>query len=156
MISQTLKDNSEVFGMFFLTFGIDENIINKDHDEFIELRHEHGVHEVHEVGWGICETETHYQELVKAITSGESGFRNLTRSNLDLMITRTKVNLREDFGTIQLIKKNIDLGKRVFVFDGDCIERSVIYTHSQATIFLLDKESRATPRRRARANITLI
>jgi hypothetical protein len=156
MISQTLKDNSEVFGMFFLAFGIDENIIDKDHDEFIELRHEHGVHEVHEVGWGIHETKRHYQELVKTITSGESGFRNVTRSNLNLMITRMKVNLREDFGFSQLIEKNIDSGKRVFVLDGDCIERSVIYTHSQATIFLLDKESRANPRRRARANITLI
>jgi hypothetical protein len=156
MISQTLKDNSEVFGVFFLAFGIDENIIDKDHDEFIELRHEHGVHEVHEVGWCICETERHYQKLVKTITSGESGFRNVIRSNLDLVVARTKVDLREDFGTSQLIKKNIDSGKRVFVFDGDCIERSVIYAHSQATIFLLDKESRATPRRRARANITLI
>jgi hypothetical protein len=156
MISQTLKDNSEMFGVFFLAFGIDENIIDKDHDEFIELRHEHEVHEVHEVGWGIGETKRHNQELVKTITSGESGFRNVTRSNLDLVVTRTKVDLREDFGSSQLIKKNIDSGKRVFVFGGDCIERSVIYAHSQATIFLLDKESRETPRRRARANITLI
>jgi hypothetical protein len=156
MILQTLKDNSEVFGVFFLALGIDENIIDKDHDIFVELRHKHGVHEVQEVGCGIRETKRHYQELIKTITSGESGFRNVTRSNFDLMITRTKVNLREDFGSSQLIKKNIDSGKRVFVLDGDCIERSVIYTHSQATIILLDKESRATQRRRARANITLI
>jgi hypothetical protein len=156
MISQTLKDNSEVFGVFFLAFGIDENIIDKDHDKFIELRHKHGVHEVREVGWGIRETKRHYQELVKTITSGESGFRNVTRSNFDLMITRTKVNLGENFGSSQLIKKNIDSGKRIFVLDGDCIERSVIYTHSQATIFLFDKKSGATPRIRAWANITLI
>jgi hypothetical protein len=93
MISQKLKDNSEVSGMFFLAFGIDENIIDKDHDEFIELCHVHGVHEVHEVGWGIRETKRHHQELVKTIMSGESGFRNVTRSNLDLVITRTKDNL---------------------------------------------------------------
>jgi hypothetical protein len=74
MISQTLKDNSEMFGVFFLAFGIDENIIDKDHDEFIDLRHEYGVHEVHEVGWGICESERHYQELVKTITSGKKRF----------------------------------------------------------------------------------
>jgi hypothetical protein len=117
MISQTLKDNSEVFGVFFLAFGIDENIIVKDHDEFIELHHKHRVHEVHEVGWGICETKRHYQELVKTITSGEGGLRNVTRSNLDFMITRTKVNLREDFGSRQLIKKNIDSGKRVLLGD---------------------------------------
>jgi hypothetical protein len=111
MISQTLKDNSEVFGMFFLVFGVDEDIIDKDHYEFVELCHKHGVHEVHEVGWGISETKRHYQELVKTITSGESGFRNVTRSNFDLMITRTKVDLGENFGSSQLIKKNIDFGE---------------------------------------------
>jgi hypothetical protein len=50
MISQTLKDNSKMFGMLLLIFGIDKDIIDKDHYEFVELRHEHGVHEVHEVG----------------------------------------------------------------------------------------------------------
>jgi hypothetical protein len=156
MISQTLKDNVEVFGMFFLIFGIDEDIIDKDHYEFVELRHKHGVHEVHEVGWGIRETKRHYQEVVKTITSGESGFRNVTRSNLDLMVTRTKVDLGENFGSRQLIKENIDSGKLIFVLDGDCIERSVIHTQSEATIFLFDEKSKTTPRRRARANITLI
>jgi hypothetical protein len=143
-------------GVIFLALRIDENIINKDHDKFIELRHEHGVHEVHEVGGSISESKRHDQELVKTITSGKSGFRNVARSNLDLVVTRTKIDLREDFGTSQLIEKNIDSRKRVFVFDGDYIEGSVIYAHSQATIFLLNKEGRATPRRRARANVTLI
>jgi hypothetical protein len=72
------------------------------------------------------------------------------------MVTRTKVDLGENSGSSQLIKKNIDSGKRIFVLDGHCIERSVIHTQPQATIFLLDKESGATPSRRARANITLI
>jgi hypothetical protein len=73
MISQTLNDNSEMFGMFFLIFGIDEDIIDEDHYEFVELRHKYRVHEVHEVGWGIREAKGHYQELIKTITSGESG-----------------------------------------------------------------------------------
>jgi hypothetical protein len=60
MISQTLKDNSEMFGMLFLVFGIDKDIIDKDHYEFVELRHKHGVHEVHELGWGIRETKGHH------------------------------------------------------------------------------------------------
>jgi hypothetical protein len=98
MISQPLYDNLEMFGMFFLIFGIDKDIIDKDHYEFVELHHKHGVHEVHEVGWGIREAKGHYQELVKIITSGESGFRNVTRSTFDLMITRTKVDLGENSG----------------------------------------------------------
>jgi hypothetical protein len=44
------------------------------------------------------------------------------------MITRTKVDLGENFGSSQLIKKNIDSGKRIFVLDGDYIERLVIHT----------------------------
>jgi hypothetical protein len=72
------------------------------------------------------------------------------------MVTRTKDDLGENSGSIQLIKKNVDSGKRVFVLDGHCIEGSVIHTQPQATIFLLNKESGATPGRRARANITLI
>jgi hypothetical protein len=65
-------------------------------------------------------------------------------SNFDLMVTRTKVDLWENSGCWQLIKKNIDSGKRIFVLDGYCIKRSVIHTQSQATIFLLDKESMTT------------
>jgi hypothetical protein len=72
------------------------------------------------------------------------------------MITRTKVNIRKNFGSSQLTKKNIDSGTRIFVLDGDYIEQSVIHTHSQATIFLFDEKSGTTPRRRALADITLI
>jgi hypothetical protein len=40
-----------MFGMLVLIFGIDKDIINKDHYEFVELLNKHGVHEVHEVCW---------------------------------------------------------------------------------------------------------
>jgi hypothetical protein len=50
MILQMLQDNSKVLGMLLLIFGIDEDIIDKGHYEFVELRNKHGVHEVHEVG----------------------------------------------------------------------------------------------------------
>jgi hypothetical protein len=49
-----------MFGMLFLIFGIDKDIIDKDHYGFVELCHKHGVPEVHEVGWGICETKGHH------------------------------------------------------------------------------------------------
>jgi hypothetical protein len=67
MISQTLQDNSKVFGTLLLIFGVDEDIIDKNHYEFVELHHKHGVHEVHEVGWGICETKGHYQEVDRRV-----------------------------------------------------------------------------------------
>jgi hypothetical protein len=70
--------------------------------------------------------------------------------------TRTKIDLGENFGSSQLIKKNIDAGKRIFVLDGYCIERSVVNTQPQTTIFLFDKESGTTPRRRTWGNVALI
>jgi hypothetical protein len=145
-----------MFGMLLLIFGVDEDINDKDHYEFVKLRHKHGVHKVHEVGWGICETKGHHQELVKTIASGESSFRNVTRSNFDLVVTRMKIDLGENFGSSQLMKENINSGKRIFILDGHYIEQFLVNTQPQATIFLFDKESGATPRRRARANITLI
>jgi hypothetical protein len=44
------------------------------------------------------------------------------------MMTGTKVDLGENFGCSQLIKKNINSGKRIFVLDGYRIERSVVDT----------------------------
>jgi hypothetical protein len=49
-------------------------------------------------------------------------------SNFDLVVTIMKIDLGENFGSSQLIKKDIDLGKRIFVLDGYCIERSVVNT----------------------------
>jgi hypothetical protein len=51
------------------------------------------------------------------------------------MVTITKIDFGENFGCSQLIKKNIDSRKRIFVLDGDCIEWSVIHTQPQATSF---------------------
>jgi predicted oxidoreductase len=126
-----------MFGMLLLFFGIDNNIIDEDHYEFVELRHKHRVHEVHEVGWGICETKGHHQELVETIMSGESSSRNVTRSNFDFMITRMEINLGQNSGSSQLIKKNIDSGKRIFVLDGHRIERLVIHTQLKLPSFFL-------------------
>jgi hypothetical protein len=72
------------------------------------------------------------------------------------MITRMEIDLGENSGSSQLIKRNISSGKRVFVVDGHRIERPVIHTQSQATTFLFEKESGTTPGGRARANVTLI
>jgi hypothetical protein len=49
-----------MFGMLLPIFRMDKDTIDKDHYEFVELRHKHGVLEVHEIGWGICETKGHH------------------------------------------------------------------------------------------------
>jgi hypothetical protein len=48
MVLKSLQNNSEMLRMLFFTHGIDQDVINKDHDKLVQLRHEHGVHQVHE------------------------------------------------------------------------------------------------------------
>ena len=43
--------------MLLLILGIYKNIINEHHYELVEVVHEHTVHQVHEVGWRIRQTE---------------------------------------------------------------------------------------------------
>jgi hypothetical protein len=49
-------------------------------------------------------------------------------TDLDLMITQTEIDLGKDFSTSKLIKKNVDAGQRIFVLDGDGIQRPIINT----------------------------
>jgi hypothetical protein len=59
VVSQSLKNNMKMFGMIFWSFRVDQNVINEDHNKFVEFLHEDGIHEVHKVSWGISETERH-------------------------------------------------------------------------------------------------
>jgi hypothetical protein len=59
MVSKTLENNAHVFSMIFLILGINKDVINRNHDELVKLRHEYRIHEIHEVSRSICETERH-------------------------------------------------------------------------------------------------
>ena len=69
------------------------------------------------------------------------------------MITRAENNLRKYFGPELLIKQNINLGKWIFILDGDGIQKSIVHTQPEALIFLFNKECWAAPGRSARTNI---
>jgi hypothetical protein len=85
--------------MIFKIFGIDQNIVDKNHDKFIEFRHEDIVHEIHEICRCIGKTEGHNQIFIESISGGENYFRNITWPNLYLMIPRAKVNFGEYLGS---------------------------------------------------------
>jgi hypothetical protein len=57
MVSKSLQNNSEMLRMLLFTLGIDQDIVNEDHDKLIQLRHEYGVHQVHEMCRSIGESK---------------------------------------------------------------------------------------------------
>jgi hypothetical protein len=72
------------------------------------------------------------------------------------MVARPQINLGEYLSFGELIKKNIDARKRVFVLDSNNIEGAIIHAHVQRLILLLHKDSRTTPMRRTRPNQTFL
>jgi hypothetical protein len=59
MVSKSLQNNSEMLRILFFTLGIDQDVINEDHDKLVQLRHEHGVHQIHEMCRSIGESKRH-------------------------------------------------------------------------------------------------
>ena len=53
MIPETGQQNPQMFSVFFLCFGVDQNVINEDDYKFVQLWHEEGVHQIHEMSWCI-------------------------------------------------------------------------------------------------------
>jgi aspartate ammonia-lyase len=60
--------------MIFWIFRVDQNVINEDHNKFVEFLHEDRVHEIHEICWSIVKTKRHDQIFVESITGGKGYF----------------------------------------------------------------------------------
>jgi hypothetical protein len=114
--------------MLLFVLRVDQDVINEDHDKLVQLRHEYGVHQVHEMCRSIGKSKRHNQILVQPVPCGESSLRDIFQMDLDLMITRTEIDLGKDFSTGKLIEENVNVRQRIFVLDGDGIQESVVNT----------------------------
>jgi hypothetical protein len=135
MVTKSLKNNPKVLLMLYFILGVDQDVINEDHDKLIQLRHEYRVHQVHEMCRGIGESKRHNQILIQPIPAGECGLRNIFWTDLDLMVIQMKIDLGEDLSTDKLIKKNVDTGQWIFILDGDSIQGPIIDAQPQRLIF---------------------
>ena len=66
VFSKSCRNQPKMFGMLFIGFRIDEDVINVNDDKLVKVIHEDGVHEPHESSWGIGETEGHDVILIGA------------------------------------------------------------------------------------------
>jgi hypothetical protein len=57
MVLKSLQNNADVPLMLFFTLRIDQYVINEDHDKLVQLWHEYGVHQVHEMCRSIGESK---------------------------------------------------------------------------------------------------
>jgi hypothetical protein len=111
MVVKSLQNNIKMLLMLFFILGVEQDVVNENHDKLVQLRHEYGVHQVHEMCRSIGESKRHNQILIQPIPGGEGSLRDVFQTDLDLMVTRTEIDLRKDLSTGKLIKKNVDAGQ---------------------------------------------
>jgi hypothetical protein len=64
MVPESLQNNSEMSGMLFFTLGIDQDVVNECHGKLVQLQHEYGVHQVHEMCRSVGESKRYNQILI--------------------------------------------------------------------------------------------
>jgi hypothetical protein len=136
MITQSLKHKAVMLFLLFLTLRKNQDVIYEDHNKLVQLFHENRAHEVHEVSGGVGQTKRFHQIFINTISSGESSLRDIFFTDLDLMIARTKVNLREDLCSNQLIEQEINAGRSILVLHGYCVEWSIINAQALCLVLL--------------------
>ena len=106
--------------------AVDEDVIEKHKDEPAEEDAQNVVHERLERRWGIAQPERHHKELVEAVMCAERRLGDVVGVHADLVVARTKVQLGEEPGTVQLVQQLVDHRDRVRILDGDGVEGSVV------------------------------
>jgi dynactin complex subunit len=87
MVAKSLQDNMKMLLMLFLILGVDQDVVNEDHDKLVQLWHEYEVHQVHKMCKSISESKRHNQLLIQPIPGGEGSLRDVFQMDLDLMVT---------------------------------------------------------------------
>jgi hypothetical protein len=77
MVPKSLQNNAEMPCMLIFILGIDQDVVNKDNDKLVQLRHLYRVHKAHEICRSIGEPKQHNQILIQLVPGGESGLRNI-------------------------------------------------------------------------------
>jgi hypothetical protein len=57
MVSKSLQNNSEMLHMLIFTLGIDQDVVNEEHEKLVQLWHEYRVHQIHEMCRSIGESK---------------------------------------------------------------------------------------------------
>ncbi|GBG72364.1 hypothetical protein CBR_g11942 [Chara braunii] len=96
-------------------------------------------------GGGITETERHDGKLVVSEMRTESGLGLVLLSYADLVISTTKIDLREEMVASEVVKQIICAGHGIVVFDRIVVETAVVNTERKGVVLLAIEKDRGTP-----------
>jgi hypothetical protein len=114
--------------MFFFILRVGQYIIDSHHHKLDPILHKFLAHQIHIVGRVFHQSKIQHCLLVRAIPQNEGRLRKVTFSYLQLIPSRSKIDLGEHTRTTELIKQIINPRQRC-LFSMVTSFRARQYTH---------------------------
>jgi hypothetical protein len=146
MVSKLLQYQIEMLFVFFFVLSAKQYIIDEHYDERVQILHKDLVHPIHKVGQIISQSKRHHHILAHTIPQNEGSLWKVTFLYIQLILSRSKIDLREHIHTMEVIKQTINPRQQVFVFYGNLIQSTIIHAHLLRNILLQDENHRDSPR----------
>ena len=103
VVAEDGEHGGEVVLVLFDSFGVDQNVVEKNNHVGVEVLAEDVVHEALEGGGGIGEAEGDDGEIVVAVPRSKGGLLDVGLLDADLVVALAEINLGEDGGTMEAI-----------------------------------------------------
>ncbi|GBG63091.1 hypothetical protein CBR_g36577 [Chara braunii] len=126
-------------------FGVGMDLRWTEKNRVLKEVLEHRVHSRLESGGGITETERHDDKLIVPKTRTKSGLGLVLLGYADLVISATKIDLREEMVIGKAVKQIIHARHGIVVFDRVAVETAVVNTEMKGVVLLVIEEDRGTP-----------
>jgi hypothetical protein len=84
---------------------VDEDIIKEHKDKLSQMAPKYLIHQTFKYGRSISQAKKHDHEFIVPIINLECHLINILKRHSDLVVTRSKVYLRKDSGTNQLLQE---------------------------------------------------
>jgi hypothetical protein len=85
-----------------------KNVIKENQNKLSKVGFQEFIQETLEGRWSIAKPKRHYQELIMAFMSSESGLGKICFLHPNLGITGAKIQFGEETGTLELIQQIIN------------------------------------------------
>lgn len=115
-ILDILENYFEMTSIILLIPQINQYVINEYNHNNVKIWLKYSVHKIYEHCSRIDRTKRHNKKLIMTIMGNKCSLRNVTFPFSQLMIARSKVNLRKARGNLKFIKRSSILERGYLIF----------------------------------------
>lgn len=135
------KSFVKVLQVLWKCFAINENIIKKDDNEFVQVRTEGGVHCHLKGGRGVIEAKQHDEKLVVAVVHPKGCLGDVRLRHEGLVVALHEIKFGKPSGATQFVQKFINCGDWETILDCEGVQGPIIHTKSLGAVPFFDQQN---------------